>query len=263
MVASKVAAIASTSATIAMSVASKGAAIATGLMSGAMGLFNAVILANPIVALIALVVGLAAWGLSLVDDWSPVSEFFGSLWEGIKSAFSGAWDLFVTLMSWSPIGLIIQAWSPLLEFFGGLWGGIKTMASGFLDWIVSAVMGPINSLKDAMSEVWAWFSGDDKAAEVVKTVQQIAPDNAQGVGALSSEPSLNPVLADGRQSPKVLQTGFKQQNANAGYLDQSQTHFAITAAPGMDTEELAREVDKKLSQRDREKSRRGRGRFGD
>jgi len=60
-----------------------------------------------------------------------------------------------------------------------------------------------------------------------------------------------------------LQTGFKKQGPANSYVDQSQTVLNVTAAPGMDTEALAREVDKKLAQRDRDNARRGRGRLND
>ena len=266
MIATKVAAISSAAATTAMTLATKGAAIATTLMSGAMRVFNLVLIANPIGLLIAAIVGLAAWGLSLVDDWSPVTAFFSNLWAGVKSTFSTAWELFKTLMSWSPIGLMIRAWEPLTEFFGNLWDGIKNLASDYIDWMIGAILDPIGTLKEVLSDIWSWFDGDDKTAEVVKTVRQINPldDNAIPANgpAFAGAPG-SPVMAGQRAGPVTLQTGFKKQGPANSYVDQSQTVLNVTAAPGMDTEALAREVDKKLAQRDRDNARRGRGRLND
>lgn len=63
--------------------------------------------------------------------------------------------------------------------------------------------------------------------------------------------------------PMVLSTGFKQQAASSSFVDQSQTHFAINAAQGMDAQDIAREVERKLAERDREHARRSRGRHTD
>jgi len=304
MLVNRVAMLASAAATTVMTVASRGAALATMLMTGAMKVFNLVMKANPIMLVVSLIAMLAAWGLSLVKDWSPVTGFFSALWDGVKSAFSGAWELFKTFLSWSPIGLlfrawgplttffsflwdgitaafnapldtirtllswtplglIVQAWDPLLGFFSGLWQSITSMASGFIDWLVAAVMGPVNDIMSAIGEVWNWFAGDSPQAEVIKTVRQAAPPPM--VSPLAPE---QPAI-DGGYSPRssrdpfVLQTGFKQQSAAPSYVDQSQTHFAITAGPGMDSQEIAREVQRKLDERDRQNARRGRGRQTD
>tara|TARA_R110000764_G_scaffold50242_3_gene110753 strand:- start:311 stop:1141 length:831 start_codon:yes stop_codon:yes gene_type:complete len=275
-------------------------------MSGAMKLFNLVMNANPIFLLITLIAALAAWGISLVDDWTPVTSFFANLWEGVKQRFISAWETFKFLLSWSPIGLMIRAWEPLKKFFSYLWEGIKTvfssplafirtllswtplgliirawdpllgffssmwdsikvMTSGFVDWLVSAVMGPVNDIMTAISDVWSWFSGDSPEAEVIKTVRQseggntaLATTENMGVNSASDTPGVKV-----GQRPAVLQTGFKSQNTGSNFVDQSQTHFAIETSPGMDAEAIALAVQKKLDERDRQNSRRTRGRHTD
>lgn len=306
MIATRVSALASAAATTVMSLASKRAAASTILMSGAMKLFNLVMNANPIFLLITLIAALAAWGISLVDDWTPVTSFFANLWEGVKQRFISAWETFKFLLSWSPIGLMIRAWEPLKKFFSYLWEGIKTvfssplafirtllswtplgliisawdpllgffssmwdsiklMTSGFVDWLVSAVMGPVNDIMTAISDVWSWFSGDSPEAEVIKTVRQseggntaLATTENMGVNSASDTPGVKV-----GQRPAVLQTGFKSQNAGSNFVDQSQTHFAIETSPGMDAEAIALAVQKKLDERDRQNSRRTRGRHTD
>ena len=306
MIATRVSALASAAATTVMSLASKRAAASTILMSGAMKLFNLVMNANPIFLLITLIAALAAWGISLVDDWTPVTSFFANLWEGVKQRFISAWETFKFLLSWSPIGLMIRAWEPLKKFFSYLWEGIKTvfssplafirtllswtplgliirawdpllgffssmwdsikvMTSGFVDWLVSAVMGPVNDIMTAISDVWSWFSGDSPEAEVIKTVRQseggntaLATTENMGVNSASDTPGVKV-----GQRPAVLQTGFKSQNTGSNFVDQSQTHFAIETSPGMDAEAIALAVQKKLDERDRQNSRRTRGRHTD
>ena len=229
------------------------------LFSGAWELFKTILSWSPI-------------GL-LFRAWGPLTSFFSGLWEGITAIFNAPLDAIRTLLSWTPLGLIVQAWDPLLGFFSGLWDNIKSMASGFIDWIVSAVMGPVNDIMSAIGEVWDWFSGDSPQAEVIKTVRQVAPpmasplaldqpvaDGGYSPGMMGDAP---PVMREPMQRPVVLQTGFKQQAAAPSYVDQSQTHFAITAAPGMDSQEIAREVQRKLDERDRQSARRGRGRHTD
>ncbi|MBW3517423.1 hypothetical protein KO537_22305, partial [Shewanella sp. NKUCC01_JLK] len=230
------------------------------VFSGAWALFKTILSWSPL-------------GL-LFQAWGPLTSFFSGLWNGITAVFNAPLDAIRTLLSWTPLGLIVQAWDPLLGFFSGLWENIKSMASGFIDWLVSAVMGPVNDIMSAIGEVWNWFTGDSPQAEVIKTVRQAAPppmvsplapeqpaiDGGYSPGMMGDAP---PMMRDPMQRPVVLQTGFKQQSAAPSYVDQSQTHFAITAGPGMDSQEIAREVQRKLDERDRQNARRGRGRQTD
>ena len=57
-------------------------------------LFNLVMIANPIGAVITLVAGLAAVAITLLGGWEPVGKFFSKLWDGIVKG----WDSFAETM---------------------------------------------------------------------------------------------------------------------------------------------------------------------
>lgn len=240
----------------------KAQAAGAAAVTAAQWAWNAAMMANPIGLIVVAVLALIAVAALVVKYWEPISGFFSGIWEGIKSSFVMGWEFVKTAMSFTPFGLVVQAWDPLLGFFSGLWENIKSMTSGFVDWLVSAVMGPVNDIMSAIGEVWDWFSGDSPQAEVIKTVRQVGSiDQAPMSDAFASGQGGSPMMASPQGA--VLQTGFKQQSSSQSYVDQSQTHFAITAAPGVDSQEIAREVQRKLDERDRQHARRGRGRQTD
>src|SRR5699024_7604404 len=133
---------------------------------GVWAVFNAVVFANPITAIIAAFIAGAAL---IVVYWEPIKEFFSGLWEGIKSVAlaiwepikeawnaavefllvismnsvikvaQGVWAVFNAVVFANPITAIIAAfiagaalivvyWEPIKEFFSGLWEGIKSVA---------------------------------------------------------------------------------------------------------------------------------------
>ncbi|MCP4032485.1 MAG: phage tail tape measure protein, partial [Herbaspirillum sp.] len=76
---------------------------------------GAAIMANPI----GLIIGGIAIGASLIIQyWEPISGFFGSLWDGISSAFQTGWQWIKKIFSFSPLGMIINNWKPIMNFFG-------------------------------------------------------------------------------------------------------------------------------------------------
>ncbi|MGE8411946.1 MAG: phage tail protein [Pseudomonas sp.] len=60
--------------------------------------------------------------------WAPLSEFFSGLWQGIQALALPLLDVFKTLFSWSPLGLVIDNWQPLTGLFSALWELLRALS---------------------------------------------------------------------------------------------------------------------------------------
>jgi len=116
-------------------------------------LMGTVAKANPVM-LIAMGIALAA-GV-IIANWTPISAFFVSLWEGAKNLAAQALEGLKTLFSWTPLGMLIGNWGAITVFFAGLWESIKAMTAsvvGFLKEVFS--WSPLGLIIDN----WAGLTG--------------------------------------------------------------------------------------------------------
>jgi hypothetical protein len=91
--------------------------------------FLFLVAANPVMlAIIAVVVALGAAVYAIYKNWDPLKGWFENLWTGIKAIFQQGWENLKTMLSWSPLGLIMQAWGPVAEFFTGLWKTVSNIS---------------------------------------------------------------------------------------------------------------------------------------
>lgn len=86
------------------------------MVGAALRIMGGVMMANPVIAWIA-VIGLGA--AYLIDHWEPVAEFFSSIWEPVKPY----WDAF---FGW--IGALWDKMSPMFDTVGG-WLGFRSAAT--------------------------------------------------------------------------------------------------------------------------------------
>lgn len=79
---------------------------------------RAVILANPIVALIAAV---ATAAYLIYENWEPIKEFFKLLWDGIKDVFASAWEFIKGIVDKvvGAVETVIDAAKDVGAFVGG------------------------------------------------------------------------------------------------------------------------------------------------
>ena len=92
---------------------------------------NAVMMANPIILIIAAIAALVAAFIYLWNNCEEFREFWINLWENIKEIAIAVWnaisEFFVNL--WNGIKeTAIAVWTAVSEFFTGLWNGIKDTA---------------------------------------------------------------------------------------------------------------------------------------
>ena len=134
---------------------SAGTVAATGAQWG----FNAALLANPIVlviAAIALLVAGLVWFFTQTEvgrnAWSSFMTWLGDTWNGIVKTATAAWTGLTAFFAglWTSITTgLTQAWNGVIAFFTGLWTSITTTAqaawTGFQQMLAAAwaIIGPI------------------------------------------------------------------------------------------------------------------------
>ena len=146
-------------------------AAATMGASGAFGIFNAVLAANPIGLIVTAVAALTAglvwfftqtetgqkiWS-SFVDwikqAWQGIADFFVGLWSGISEGASTLWDGVVT--TWNAYVESLKAmWNAVVTFFSDLWESIKEAASTAWTAITTAVMTVVQPFIDGFMNIW-------------------------------------------------------------------------------------------------------------
>nr|DAJ23473.1 MAG TPA: Minor tail protein [Caudoviricetes sp.] len=169
-------------------------AAATMGASGAFGIFNAVLSANPIGLIVAAVAALTAglvwfftqtetgqqiWS-SFVDwikqAWQGIADFFVGLWSGISEGASTLWDGVVT--AWNAYIESLKAmWNAVVTFFSDLWISIQEAASVAWTAITTAVMTIVQTFIDRFMNDWNNISaGLTQIWEGIKMIFQGAWD---------------------------------------------------------------------------------------
>ena len=120
----------------------KALTIVTKAQTVAQTALNAVMSANPIGLIIALVAGLVVAFIALWNKSEAFRNFFIGMWENIKEVVSVAWDGITGFFSkaWDSITAM---WGNLTSFFSGLWDGVKSVFSTIADWFNTNVFQPI------------------------------------------------------------------------------------------------------------------------
>lgn len=119
---------------------------------------NAVMSANPIGIVIALIAGLVTafvilWNKSeafrnfFIGMWEKIKTVVGDAWESIKGFFTGAWDKLTAI------------WGKVSDFFGGLWDGVKEGASVAWESVTGFFTGAWESLKETWQGIVEFFTG--------------------------------------------------------------------------------------------------------
>jgi pblA len=146
-------------------------AAATMGASGAFGIFNAVLAANPIGLIVTAVAALTAglvWFFTQTETgqkiwssfmdwikqaWQGIADFFVGLWSGISEGASTLWDGVVT--TWNAYVESLKAmWNAVVTFFSNLWESIKEAASTAWTAITSAVMTVVQPFIDGFMNIW-------------------------------------------------------------------------------------------------------------
>ena len=122
--------------------------IGSKLMGGLQALWG-VILANPIVLIVAAIAAAVAAFIYFWNTSEEFRQFWINLWEAIKTAVQTVVQAIATFFTQT----VPEAFNSFVEFFKGLWEGVKTFFSGIWE-----------GMKEIVSTVW----------ETIKNIVQVA-----------------------------------------------------------------------------------------
>ena len=161
-------------------------AAATMGASGAFGIFNAVLAANPIMIVIMAITALVAalvWFFTQTETgrqmWQGFVDFLGNAWTVISTTAQGVWNALSAFLSgiWSAIVSVAQSyfnmlvafysgiwnaisstisavWNGIASFLSGLWNGIYSTASSIFNNISSTISSVMDGISSTVSRVW-------------------------------------------------------------------------------------------------------------
>ena len=225
----------------------------------------------------------------LLGGVTSVMEFFGGLWRQIREAFAGGiGGVSALIINWSPLGLFYQAFAGVMNYFGVDLPGKFTEFGGMLmSGMVQGIKNGLGAVKDAITgagdQAIGWFKdklgirspsrvfaslGDDTMAglesglersksgplaSIIEAGKAIASAAAIGLGVAASPATADIVTP----TDIVVDSRPPLQAAAAPITVQGDTiTIQITAAPGTDTNELERMVNRVLEERERNKAAR-------
>ena len=165
-------------------------AAATMGASGAFGIFNAVLSANPIGIIVTAIAALTAalvWFFTQTETgrqiwaafvdwikvaWQGIAEFFSGLWSGIAEGANNLWSSVSEAWS-SAVENIKNLWNGIVVFFDTLWLTIQTAASIAWTQFTTTIMSIVQPFIDGFLNLWNGVSnGISQIFEGIKMVFQ-------------------------------------------------------------------------------------------
>lgn len=185
---------------IAMSII-EGVAIAIGLVTGALALYNIAmgvcnvvtgvfagimaVLTSPITIVIAIIGALIAVIILCVKHWDQIKETASKCWEGIKNAWNSAaqWfsDKIVTPIkeAFSNLGTNIKnIWNGIKDTVSGIFNGIKEDISSKINLIKTILSNVLNSIKDTWGKIWNGLK--DSVGNIWNAIKDKVVNGAKG-----------------------------------------------------------------------------------
>lgn len=126
-------------------------------VKGAFAALNAVMLANPIMIVIAAIAALVAAFIYLWNTNEEFRQFWINLWESIKQAAITAWNAIGEFLksAWEGIRNTCQTiFNAIKTFFQTVWNGIKNIFSTAVGAVKTVVTNAWNAIKTVTSTVW-------------------------------------------------------------------------------------------------------------
>ena len=126
-------------------------------VKGAFVALNAVMLANPIMIVIAAIAALVAAFIYLWNTNEEFRQFWINLWESIKQAAVTAWNAIGGFLkgAWEGIRNTCQTiFNAIKAFFQTMWNGIKNIFSTAVGAVKTVVTNAWNAIKTVTSTVW-------------------------------------------------------------------------------------------------------------
>lgn len=159
---------------VAMSII-EGVAIAIGLVTGALTLFNIAmrvcnvvtgifagvmtVLTSPITIVIAIIGALIAVIILCVKHWDKIKETAKKCWEGIKNAWNSAGQWFNDKIVTPIKNFFNNLWTNVKNTASNAWNGIKGVFSGVGNWFSNIFQQAYNGITRVFSNIGNFFNG--------------------------------------------------------------------------------------------------------
>jgi phage-related protein len=134
-------------------------AIAVGVVTGAVWLFNAALAANPIGLIILAIAALVLAFVSLWRENESFRNFFIVAWSMIRNAVSDS-------VKW-----ITDKWNGLMDFFRGIPGWFDRIGEGIANGVKNGFKAAVNWIVDRLN----WLV--DRANDLIRGVNSVLPGN--------------------------------------------------------------------------------------
>ena len=123
---------------------------AFGVVAMAARAMSMALLTNPITWIVLAIAGAA---FLIYKNWAPISGFFVSIWNTIKTAFNGGIrGISALIVNWSPIGLFYMAFAKVLSWFGiDLPAKFTGFGAMILEGLKNGILSKVNAVKDAIT----------------------------------------------------------------------------------------------------------------
>ena len=126
-------------------------------VKGAFAALNAVMMANPIILIIAAIAALVAAFIYLWNNCEEFRQFWINLWESIKEVAVAVWEWLKTFFAaaWETIKATAETvWTAISTFFTGLWDGIKNTFTTVVTAISTFLQNAWSTISNAAATVW-------------------------------------------------------------------------------------------------------------
>ena len=159
---------------VAMSII-EGVAIAIGLVTGALTLYNIAmgvcnvvtgifagimaVLTSPITIVIAIIGALIAVIILCVKHWDKIKETAQKCWEGIKNAWNNAGQWFNEKIVTPIKNFFNNLWTNVKNIASNAWNGIKNIFSRVGNWFTNIFKQAYNGITRVFSNIGNFFSG--------------------------------------------------------------------------------------------------------
>lgn len=208
------------------------AKIAFPIVAGGIRAIGLAMTANPIGVII---MAIAAAAYLLYAYWGPIKGFFIGLWDSITQKFSGTWETIKTILSFTPLGLIVSNWGGIMDFFSNLWDSILGGAKAAFDWI-GEKMGWVTGLfGDNKNELNVNNNGPSKPDFSALAKAASRPVRTMAVAPVAAAVAAGPAAA---ASPSQA----------SAPLSQDSYQIIINPPAGADANAIAKEVARQIKE---------------
>lgn len=152
----------------------EGVAIAIGLVTGALALYNIAmgvcnavtgvfagvmsLLTSPITIVIAILGALIAVIILCVKHWDEIKEAASKCWEAIKTAWNNAGQWFNEKIVTPIKDFFKNLWDNIKNTASNAWNGIKNIFSGVGNWFTNIFQQAYNGIRKVFSNIGSFFS---------------------------------------------------------------------------------------------------------